>query len=122
MRTRTARCTLAAGRPWDLPVPEQEASAHARVCDLAGSSRRSRRRARPCCLPHSELCRHPGCRLSRFNGWPMLSPTDASPTSSRTPAHSSGPMWVATPSPWGTCTLHFLPVSPAHSETLHFFW
>jgi hypothetical protein len=36
MRTRAARVTSAAGRPWDLPVPVQEASAHARVCDHAG--------------------------------------------------------------------------------------
>ena len=33
--------------------------------------------------------------LSRLNGWPMHSPTDASPF----PAHGSGPMWFATPSP-----------------------
>jgi hypothetical protein len=32
--------------------------------------------------------------LSRLNGWPMHSPTDASPTPSRAPAHGSGPMWV----------------------------
>src|SRR4029077_4356766 len=36
--------------------------------------------------------------LSRLNGWPARSPTDASPTSSRMPAHGSGPMWFATPS------------------------
>ena len=28
--------------------------------------------------------------LSRLNGWPVRSPTDASPTSSRMPAHGSG--------------------------------
>jgi hypothetical protein len=33
--------------------------------------------------------------LSRLNGWPARSPTDASPTSSRMPAHGSGPMWVS---------------------------
>jgi len=37
--------------------------------------------------------------LSRFNGWPVRSPTDASPAPLRTSAHGSGPMWVATPSP-----------------------
>ena len=36
--------------------------------------------------------------LSRLNGWPARSPADASPTSSRTPAHGLGPMWFATPS------------------------
>ena len=38
--------------------------------------------------------------LSRLNGWPVRSPTDASPTSSRMPAHGSGPMWFAIPSSW----------------------
>jgi hypothetical protein len=36
--------------------------------------------------------------LSRLNGWPVRSPTDASPTSSRMPAHGSGPMRFAIPS------------------------
>jgi hypothetical protein len=31
--------------------------------------------------------------LSRLNGWPARSPADASPTSSRMPAHGLGPMW-----------------------------
>ena len=35
MRTRAARVTSAAGRPWDLPVPAQGASIHARVSDRA---------------------------------------------------------------------------------------
>src|SRR6202023_2275404 len=33
--------------------------------------------------------------LSRLNGWPARSPTDASPTSSRMPAHGLGPMWLS---------------------------
>ena len=33
--------------------------------------------------------------LSRLNGWPVCSPTDASPTSSRMATHGSGPMWIA---------------------------
>jgi hypothetical protein len=41
--------------------------------------------------------------VSRLNGWPICSPADASPTSSRTPAHGLGPMWVATPSSQWTC-------------------
>jgi hypothetical protein len=36
--------------------------------------------------------------LSRLDGWPARSPTDASPTSSRMPAHGSGPMRFAIPS------------------------
>src|SRR5262249_8371968 len=49
--------------------------------------------------------------LSRLNGWPARSPADASPTSSRMPAHGLGPMWVATPSSQWTCTTCSLPVS-----------
>src|SRR5690349_8197073 len=52
--------------------------------------------------------------LSRLIGWPMHSPTDASPTPSREPAHGSGPMRFATPSSWRTFTTYSLPVSPAH--------
>jgi hypothetical protein len=49
--------------------------------------------------------------LSRLNGWPVRSPTDASPTPSRLPAHGSGPMWLAIPSSQWTCTISSLPVS-----------
>src|SRR5262249_13046319 len=44
-------------------------------------------------------------------GWPMRPPVNASPRPSRAPAHDSGPMWIATPSSQGTCTLYSLPVS-----------
>src|SRR5262245_21317756 len=49
--------------------------------------------------------------LSRLNGWPMRSPVNASPRSSRATAHDSGPMWIAIPSSQGTCTLYSSPVS-----------
>jgi hypothetical protein len=49
--------------------------------------------------------------ISQLNGWPMRSPTDASPRSSRTTAHGSGPMWFATPSSQRTFTAYSLPVS-----------
>jgi hypothetical protein len=44
--------------------------------------------------------------LSRLNGWPMLSPTDASSFAT----HGSGPMWFATPSSQWTFTTYSLPV------------
>src|SRR3981189_1317264 len=50
-------------------------------------------------------------KLSRLNGWPMHSPVNASLRPSRATAHDSGPMWIATPSSQGTCTLYSLPVS-----------
>jgi hypothetical protein len=95
MRTRAAHVMSAAGRPWDLPVPVQEASAHARVCDHAGSSGRSQI-ARPCVWPSTfGTLSAPGMiGLSRFNGWPVHSPAGASPAPLRTSAHGSGPMWV----------------------------
>src|SRR6266404_958795 len=98
-RLRSGSLRLA-GRPWDLPVPVQEASAHARVCDHAGSARRSRS-ARPCVWPSTfGTVSAPGMiGLSRFNGWPVHSPADASPTPLRASAHGSGPVRVATPSP-----------------------
>jgi len=118
MRTRAARVTSAAGRPWDLPVPLQEASAHARVCDHAGSSRRSLM-ARPCVWPSTfgTVSAPRMIGLSRFNGWPVHSPADASPAPLRASAHGSGPMWIATPSPYGTCTLYSLPVSRRTPKT-----
>jgi hypothetical protein len=51
-----------------------------------------------------------GGRLASDIGWRQTCLTDASPTSSRTPAHGSGPMWIATPSLQWTCTTYSLPV------------
>jgi hypothetical protein len=106
------RPNRACGRSRDLPVPAQGASIYARVLDHAGSGGRSRWRTRQYCLPMSKRRRHPGSqRFSRLDGWPICSPADASPTSSRSPAHGSGPMWVATPSSQWTFTTYSLPVS-----------
>src|SRR5262245_49448589 len=49
----------ATGRTWDLPVPVQRASTHARFFDHAGSSKRSRFRARLYSLPPSQRRQHP---------------------------------------------------------------
>src|SRR5262245_45319977 len=74
--------------------------------------------SRPCVLP-SAFCTASAPRtscLSQLDGWPMHSPTDASPVPSQVPAHGSGPMRFATPSPWRTLTTYSLPVSPAHTK------
>ncbi len=55
----------AGGRLWDLPVPEQGASAHARVSDRAEGCGRSRLRARPFCLPLFAKRRHLGANYFR---------------------------------------------------------
>ena len=49
--------------------------------------------------------------ISWLDDWPAHSPADASPASSRTPTHGSGPMCFATPSSRWTCTTYSLPVS-----------
>src|SRR5207344_2941944 len=59
-------------------------------------------------------------KLSRLNGWPMRSPVNASPKPSRATAHDSGPMWIATPSSQGTCTLYSLPVSRRFAYLVRF--
>ena len=68
---------------------------------------------RPSVLPSAfATASAPGITIfARLNGWPVRSPTDASPPSLRTTAHGSGPMWLATPSPYRTCTDYSLPVS-----------
>jgi uncharacterized protein YfaA (DUF2138 family) len=59
-------------------------------------------------------------KLSRLNGWPMRSPVNASPEPSRATSHDSGPMWIATPSSQGTCTLYSLPVSRRFANVFRF--
>lgn len=53
----------------------------------------------------------PDCLISRLNGWPALSPVNASTTPSRAPPHDSGPGWFAIPYPCRT----FINYSPTVS-------
>src|SRR5205807_2157645 len=69
-------------------------------------------------LAPSTSCRSPGA--PRLDGWPMRSPVNASPRPSRATAHDSGPMWIATPSSQGTCTLYSLPVSRRFAYLVRF--
>jgi hypothetical protein len=116
MRTRAAHVMSAAGRPWDLPVPVQEASAHARVCDHAGSSGRSQI-VRPCVWPSTfGTVSAPGMiGLSRFNGWPVHSPAGAlADVCARLSTDVDRYSFIVT-------DLHplLLVGLPAHSENLH---
>jgi putative transposase len=60
----------------------------------------------------------PGSWFSPLNGWPTLSPVNASLRPSRVAAHDSRSVWFATPSPRRTFTSYLLPVSrrtrPSH--------
>ena len=58
--------------------------------------------------------------FSRLDGWPMRTPTDASPTPSRTQTHGSGPMRFAKPSSYWTFTNYSLPVSQRTDPLFHF--
>jgi hypothetical protein len=68
------------------------------------------------------LRRHPGpLRISRLNTWPARTPVNASTAALLLPPHDSGPVWSATPSPYGSLIHDTLPVCPAlsgHSQHL----
>jgi hypothetical protein len=99
------------GQSRDLPVPVQGASVHARVSDHAESTGHSRNVLSRIAFRNVNAVGTRDFGLSQLNGWPARSPTDASPTPSRLPAHGLGPMWVASPSSWWTFTSYSLPVS-----------
>ena len=72
------------GQIGDLPVPGRNVYRHARVSDLAGLQRHSRKRAEACCLPPSKNASAPETRIhSRLNGWPVDTPVNASRYASR---------------------------------------
>lgn len=62
------------GQPRDLPVPEQRAYAHARVCDHAGPSRYSQYRTCAYCLPLTQKRRRPGIQIFRGSMAGLLAP------------------------------------------------
>src|SRR5262249_25978692 len=76
---------------------------------------------RPDVLP-SAICTVSAPRIETFAAqWLACAPpVNASPRPSRAPAHDSGPMWIATPSSQGTCTLYSLPVSRRFANVFRF--
>jgi hypothetical protein len=48
--------------------------------------------------------------ISRLNTWPARTPVNASPGPLRGPAHDSGPVWLAMPSPYDSFIQHTSPV------------
>ena len=110
-----SRCGPARYCGWSDPRSPGSRAKSERACQVL----RPRRVVRVLALTHSDMwpstrqtASAPGNSfLSRLNGWPARSPTDASPASSRMTAHGSGPMWFATPSSQWTCTTYSLPVS-----------
>ena len=109
MRTRAVCCAWS-----DVGSPgSQAASFH--TCQVLRPRRAVWTLAftRPHVLPSAfATASAPGIRIfARLNGWPVCSSTDASPPPSRSTAHGSRPMWLATPSSYRTCTDYSLPVS-----------
>src|ERR1700724_238172 len=107
--------TLRAYRHWsDVGSPGSRARS-VRTCQGLRPRRTVRRLAitPPSVLPSASLkaSASRGLLLSRLNGWPMRSPTDASSLPLRATTHGSGPMWFATPSSWRACTTYSSPVS-----------
>ena len=82
------------------------------VSDRAGPSRISRKRCDRCGLPPVSTTSAPrSCpKFSRLDTRPARTPVNASPPTSRSTAHDSGPVWVATPSPYDSSIRYTSPV------------
>ena len=74
-------------------------------------------RPQPCCLPGLPTRSALESPLSRLNTQPTTPLTNASPLTSRSVAHGTGPVRQATPSPYGTCIHYSLPAFPAHGQS-----
>ncbi len=101
------------GEQWDLPVLARKDSVHAQVLRPRGAHRTARANATgSVAFRLMRRRRHPEAVISRLNGWPARTPINASPPPSRTPAHDSGPSWIATPSMSGVLIPFLPPVYP----------
>ena len=105
--------TTQAGERRDLPVLARKDSVHAQVLRPRGVHRAARANAAgDVAFRLVRRRRHPEVVISRLNGWPARTPVNASPSPSQTPAHDSGPSWIATPSMSGVLIPFLPPVYP----------
>jgi hypothetical protein len=105
LRSNTASIQIEARRA-NVPCGmERDSYGSLDTCDLAS------KRFAFCLLP-SQQRRRPGSILTRLDGWPVNSPTDALPSPTRMLTQCSRPVWFAVPSPGRTFTNYSLPVSP----------
>jgi hypothetical protein len=101
------------GEQRDLPVLARKDSVHAQVLRPRGVHRTARANAAgSVAFRLVRRRRHPEAVISRLNGWPARTPVNASPSPSQTPAHDSGPSWIATPSMSGVLIPFLPPVYP----------
>src|SRR5437588_2481744 len=99
---------------WDLPVLVRGVSVHAQGL---------RRRGVPIHLALSTDRVWPSAQgdrvgtpvkvLSALNTRPARAPTNASQPALRLATHSSGSVWIATPSPYDSCIRYTSPLNPA---------
>ena len=61
--------------------------------------------------PLSGRGRHAELVISELNAWPASSPVNASHGTLPPTTHVSGPVWLAGPSPYGSCIRYSMPVS-----------
>ena len=109
--SRRCPCETPQGRPRDIPVPEQKASAHARIYDDAGADRCLAIARQAVFTSAGRKASAPRSWFSPLNRWPTLSPVNASLRPSWVAANNSGSVRFATPSPKRTFNSYLLPVS-----------
>src|SRR5437870_7958929 len=66
-------------------------------------------------FPVSRHGRHTEVVISELHTWPVCTPVNASPASSRTQTHDSEPKWCATPFLCGSLIRYSMPVYPGAS-------
>ena len=100
---------FATRQPWDLPILARDVSGRAwglgprRVRPGLAFSPRA---IVPSATPRASAPWSGG--ISRLDTQPVRTPVNASPEALRLPAHDSGPVWIATPSPYDSF-IHYIP-------------
>jgi hypothetical protein len=100
---------FATRQPWDLPILARDVSGRAwglgprRVRPGLAFSPRA---IVPSATPRASAPWSGG--ISRLDTQPARTPANASPDALRLPAHDSGPVWIATPSPYDSF-IHYIP-------------
>src|SRR5262249_20739919 len=111
VRQRQARCRASR-------VPRRVRLCMPEVFGPAGSVDTTPQRRLRYCLPRVRSASAPRNNpISGLHTLPAPSPVNASPTPLPTPAHDSGPAWLAGPSLSGTCTLHHCAGFSRHTRT-----
>jgi len=102
---------LPIGRPWTSRFPCMMFPDVLGVSDRAGLPCVSRSRHTGCGLPRTPTVSAPRRKgVSQLNTRPARTPIDASVLPLRAVPHDSGPVWIATPSPYDSFIHYTMPV------------